>query len=187
MAASESSSSSPPTEPNDEDAAAAINELFSSLVTSLGAESAARVQWALPASIRQAKWDKGKALDRLISLSKFQDQFPQLFSNLTPEEFLPQAELGMNTYLPTRNNRGELVVLLECQKLNGFVKRFTQTDMMRFSTFLTARLMMDVETQVKGVIILENLKDYPMTAGMRLQGVSYGGMKVSCKSTFPQP
>jgi len=91
---------------------------------------------------------------------------------------MPQAELGVNTYLPTRNDRGELVVLLECEKLNAFVKNFNQTDMLRFSVFLMMRLAQDRDME-KGVIILENLKDYPMTAGMRLQGASYGGMKAN--------
>jgi len=85
----------------------------------------------------------------------------------------------MNTYLPTPNDRGELVILLECEKLNDFVRLYTQTDMLRFSVFLMMRLMKDKETQINGVIIVENLRNYPMTAGMRLKGASYGGMKAN--------
>ena len=45
---------------------------------------------------------------------------------LRVEEFLEQAELGLNSYLPTKNSRGELVLLLHAEKLSVFVQVLTR-------------------------------------------------------------
>jgi len=160
-------------EPSSEEAAAAIAALKTEV-------KIPELDWAVPAALRVAKWDMDKARLRMTDLASFRNAHPKLFENLQASEFLPQAELGMNSYLPARNTRGELVVLLECKKLNDFVdKKFTHTDMLRFSVFLMMRLMQDPDTQINGVIMLENLDNYPMFAGMRLQGAGFGNMKAS--------
>lgn len=160
-------------EPSTEEAAAAITALKEEV-------KIPELDWAVPAALRVAKWDTEKARLRMADLAAFRASHPQLFENLHASEFLPQAELGMNSYLPTRNSRGELVVLLECEKLNNFVdKKFTHTDMLRFSVFLMMRLMQDPQTQINGVILLENLENYPMFAGMRMRGAGLGNMKAS--------
>ena len=101
------------------------------------------------ASMRVAKWNTQKAIQRLSDLAAFQHKHARLFEGrwawssclsrtlhapldtamcpgLRVEEFLEQAELGLNSYLPTKNSRGELVLLLHAEKLSVFAQVLTR-------------------------------------------------------------
>jgi hypothetical protein len=151
-------------DPNSAEAKDKLKKLQQELLLKVGLISSERLQWSIQATMIQSKWDETKALARLCELDRFMKQHPELFDDLTPEEFVKQAELGMTSYLPTRNSRGQLVILLHAEKLNDFVRHFNQTDMLRFSVYLMMKQMAETETQVNGVIILENLYNYPMMA-----------------------
>lgn len=85
----------------------------------------------------------------------------------------------MTSHLPSRNDRGQLVLLIHGEAMSALAKKHTMKDMLRFSVFYMRELICEEETQVNGVIILENLKDYPMSALNKMKGVGLSGIRAS--------
>jgi hypothetical protein len=162
-----------------EDAAAVFEQARLEVVALIGEEEQKRFDWALLAMLRQAKWDKAAAVKKMCALSKYASKNSHLFVDSTADEFIVQAEIGMMSHLPVRNSRGELVLLLDGVKLTPYAKKFTMTDMLRFSVFYMSKLMVSEETQINGVIILENLHNYPMLALNSMKGGSLSGIRAS--------
>lgn len=162
-----------------DDTAPGLAVLRSKFAEAVGAEEAERFEWALLATLRQAKWDQAKALDKMNALHKFSRKHAELFDNLTPDEFLGQAAIGVTSHLPTRNDRGELVLLVHGQAMSALARKHTMRDLLRYSVFYMRELMTDEQTQVNGVIIVENLKNYPMTALNKMSGAGLSGMRAS--------
>ena len=147
------------------------------VIESIGTDEQRRFEWALPAMLRQAKWDVDRAVKRMAALSNYAGKHPELFRDASAGEFVGQASVGMMTHLPARNSRGELVLLIDGEKLTPYAKEYTLTDMLRFSVFYMSIIMRDEETQVNGVVIVENLENYPLTALSRMSGTSLSGIK----------
>lgn len=167
-------------EPQDATAAAAVvASLGDRVIEAQGAEEAARWEWALLATLRQCKWDEERAFESMNELSRFAAKRSALFQSLSAEEFLGQATIGMMSHLPTRNERGELVLLVNGEALSELAREHTMQDLLRFSVWYMSRLMRDEETQVNGVVIIENLRNYPMMALNRMQGAGPTGVKAS--------
>jgi len=162
-----------------EDAAAVVAALRARVLAAQGDEEARRWEWALAATLRQVKWDADRAFEKLSELSAFAAKRPHLFAALNAQEFVGQATIGVTSHLPTRNNRGELVLLLNGEAMSELAREHTMQDMLRYSVFYMTHLMQDEETQVNGVVIVENLHNYPMMALNRMKGVGPTGMKAS--------
>ena len=143
----------------------------------IGAEEQLRLEWALPAMLRQAKWDVDRAVKKMHALSVYFGKHPELFRDASAGEFIGQASVEMMSHLPARNSRGELVLLVDGEKLSPYAREYTLTDMLRFSVFYMSVIMRDEETQVNGVVIIENLENYPLTALSRMSGTSLSGIK----------
>jgi len=178
-AASAATAASELNEPDATEAAVSLTALRTRVTEAHGTEEAARWEWALLATLRQCKWDLEKASKKVAALSNFAAKKPELFEAATPQEFLAQASIGVISHLPTRNSRGQLVMLLNGQAMTELAKRHTMTDMLRFSVFYMTYVMADEETQVNGAIIVENLHNYPMMALNRMSGLGPSGMKAS--------
>jgi len=161
------------------DAAAVLEQARSDAVDLIGQDEVKRFDWALLAMLRQAKWDRSAAVKKLCNLSRYAAKNPHLFVEATAGEFLGQAATGMMSHLPVRNSRGELVLLLDGEKLTPYAREFTMTDMLRFSVFYMSILMSSEETQINGVIILENLHNYPMLALNQMKGAGLSGIRAS--------
>lgn len=71
-------------EPDDNEPCLA--SLTSRFANAVGAVEASKYEWALLATLRQAKWDVDKALDKMKALSKFANAHSDLFEGLTAEE-----------------------------------------------------------------------------------------------------
>lgn len=167
-------------EPEDPTAAAEIVASVRGRVVKVqGAEEAERWDWALLATLRQCKWDEEKALEGMKGLSHFAAKRSALFKSLSAEEFVGQASIGMISHLPTRNERGELVLLINGSAMNELAQQHTMQDVLRYSVWYMCHLMKDEETQVNGAIIIENLHNYPMLALNRMQGAGPTGIKAS--------
>jgi hypothetical protein len=143
----------------------------------IGVEEQQRFEWALPAMLRQAKWDVDRAVKKMHALSAYAGKHPELFQDASAGEFIGQAGVEMMSHLPARNSRGELVLLVDGEKLSPYAREYTLTDMLRFSVFYMSVIMRDEETQVNGVVIVENLENYPLTALSRMSGTSFSGIK----------
>ena len=153
----------------------------------IGPEALAQFEWALQPMMRGAKWDVEKAAGKMETLAKFAAKHPRLFEGLSPDAFLPLAEIGMMTPLPTRNNRGELVILLRMEKLDDFCRSFTMTDMLRFSVFYMGVMVKEEATQLHGVVMLEDLANMSMFAMMRLKGFGPSAMKANFDWLYASP
>ena len=163
-----------------EDAASALAAFSASVIEALGAAEAERFLWAQKPTLRQCKWDTARALQKMRDLSAFAARRPELFADAAPADFLGQAALGMMSHLPTRTANGELVIVLHAEKLADYAaSEYTMSDMLRFSVFYMRRMMEDERTQVHGVIMLENLANYPMFAMNKMKGAGPSGMKAS--------
>ena len=149
------------------------------VAAAIGEERASQLDWAVLATLRQSKWDANKALERMTTLAKFAQNNAKYFDGATATEFLGQAEIGMLSHLPTRTASGELVLLIDGKKLAPYAKSYTLVDMLRFSVFYMSMLLKDEQTQVHGVIILENLENYPIFALNTMKGMGPSGMKTS--------
>lgn len=160
-----------------------IDEVLTSarerVIELIGADEQRRFEWALLAMLRQTKWDVDRAVDKMVALSAYAAKNPHCFVDATATEFIGQASVGMMSHLPTTNSRGELVLLVDGEKLTPYAKDYNLTEMLRFSVFYMSVIMADEETQVNGVIIVENLQNYPMMALSRMAGTSLAGIKAS--------
>jgi len=166
-------------EPTGAERSAALASFQASVEEAVGAEAASRFGWALLAALRQSKWDGERALKKVKKLVGFAAANDQYFEGLAPEEFLDQAKIGMTSHLPTRNARGELVLLINGKKIADYAKSYALRDMLRFSVFYMTLLLQDEDTQVHGAIILEDLHDYPLFALNSMKGMGPTGMKAS--------
>lgn len=162
-----------------DDTAPALAAFAARAAEVLSAEDARRFRWAYSAALRQAKWDADRALERVQALARFAAAHPELFSELRAAEFTGQAALGMCSHLPTRTTRGETVLLVHGERLGAFAKEYTMRDMLRYSVFYMTHLMHDEETQANGVIVVENLEDYPLFALNAMKGASPSGFRAS--------
>lgn len=90
-----------------------------------------------------AKGDVGKAVKRLKDLAAFIKANPLPFRSPEPAaaEVVGQAEVGLHCFLPDRNERGELVLLLRASALGQWNRRYSHTDGLRFTFFLAKRLV----------------------------------------------
>jgi len=162
-----------------EDTAAMVAAVRARVVAAQGSEEAGRWEWALLATLRQVKWEPDRAFEKIEQLSAFAAKRPELFASLTAQEFVGQATIGVMSHLPSRNDRGELVLLLNGEAMTELARAHSMQDMLRFSVFYMTHLMQDENTQVNGVIIVENLRNYPMMALNRMKGVGPTGMWTS--------
>ena len=156
-----------------------VDALRAQVVAAQGCKEAGRWEWALLAALRQVKWEPDRAFEGIQQLSAFAAKRPELFASLTAQEFVGQAAIGVTSHLPTRNDRGELVLLLNGEAMTELAREHTMQDMLRFSVFYMTHLIQDEETQVNGVIIIENLHNYPMLALNRMKGAGPSGMRAS--------
>lgn len=170
-------------EPEEEAAGAIIiQSLRQKIESDVGVQRMAAMEWALLGAIRQAKWDLDKAYAKMKKLSVFMDEHKGLFENQNPEVFRTIAKIGVSSKLPTRNNRGELVLLMHGEAMTELAQKCTMDDLLRFSTWNTIQTLSGTEgeqTSINGCILIENLENYPMTALNSMAGVSYGGMRAS--------
>jgi hypothetical protein len=146
----------------------------------IGAEEQQHFEWALLAMLRQAKWDIHQAAKKIYVLLAYAGRHPKLFQDASAGEFIRQAGVKMMSHLPARNSWGELVILVDGEKFSPYAREYTLTDMLRFSVFYMSVIMHDKETQaaqVSGVVIVENLENYPLTALSRMSGTSLSGIK----------
>ena len=163
-----------------QDAQAPILAQFRARVAAaVGSDLATRLEWATLATLRQSKWDLDKAFERMTKLAQFASTNASYFDGQSPAEFKGQACVGMISHLPTRTAKGELVLLIDGQKLREYARRYTMTDMLRYSVFYMAQLLQDEETQVHGAVILESLENYPVFALNTMKGMGASGMKAS--------
>ena len=58
-----------------------------------------------------------------------------LTDTVTERVPLGQAQVGMTSHLPTRTAKGELVLLIDGQRLKDYAKAYTMTGMLRYSVF----------------------------------------------------
>ena len=147
-AASQRSAEAELNEPQPDKKPAVIAAFKHAVVSAIGEEAASQLEWAILAALRQSKWDTDKALERMQKLATFKEKNAQYFDNQTPQEFAGPAAIGMTSHLPTRTKDGELVMLIDGQKLKEFAKQYTMRDMLRYSVFYMALLLHDEETQV---------------------------------------
>ncbi len=166
-------------EPSGSEREAVLNAFSQRVEEAIGAEAAERFSWAKLATLRQSKWDQALALERMKKLGAFAAKHAEYFESAEPAEFAGQAAIGMTSHLPTRNSRGELVMLIDGQKLGEYAKAHTVKDMLRFSVFYMTLLLHDDETQLRGAVILENLEDYPIFALNSMKGMGPSAMKAS--------
>ena len=164
-------------EPSGAARAAALESFRARVHEAIGQEAAGRFGWALLAALRQSKWDAEQALKRVTRLADFASKHAAYFDGLTPEEFVGQAQIGMTSHLPTRNAKGELVMLINGKRIADYAKSYAMRDMLRYSVFYMTLLLQDEETQVHGAIILEDLHDYPIFALNSMKGMGPSGMK----------
>lgn len=164
---------------NSAEAEVKLSEVKNACVAVMGSEKFDELAWALMPMIRVSKWDVKKATDRMRKIAAFFEKRPELLIKMDAQEFMALSDVGMMSHLPTRNDRGELVLTLHAVKLGEIAKRFTYTDLLRFSVFYMRDLMQDEQTQINGVIILENLANYPMFAATSMKGMGPKGMKAS--------
>ena len=166
-------------EPSGSEREAVLNAFSQRVEEAIGAEAAERFSWAKLATLRQSKWDQALALERMKKLGAFAAKHAEYFESAEAAEFAGQAAIGMTSHLPTRNSRGELVMLIDGQKLGEYAKAHSVKDMLRFSVFYMTLLLHDDETQVRGAVILENLEDYPIFALNTMKGMGPSAMKAS--------
>ena len=171
-------------EPAGEARAAVLASFTASVTEKIGEAAASRFDWALLACLRQSKWDTTKALEKVCKLSAFAVKNEQYFEGLSPDEFIGQAAIGMTSHLPTRTSNGELVLLINGQKLKDYARSYTMRDMLRYSVFYLMLLLRDEETQVNGCIILENLKVRPLPFATRRLRSCPVMMPHSCRCPF---
>ena len=125
-----------------QDAQAPILAQFRARVAAaVGSDLATRLEWATLATLRQSKWDLDKAFERMTKLAQFASTNASYFDGQSPAEFKGQACMGMISHLPTRTAKGELVLLIDGQKLREYARRYTMTDMLRYSVFYMAQLL----------------------------------------------
>ena len=163
-----------------QDAQAPILAQFRARVAAaVGSDLATRLEWATLATLRQSKWDLDKAFERMTKLAQFASTNASYFECSLRSYFKGQACVGMISHLPTRTTKGELVLLIDGQKLREYARHYTMTDMLRYSVFYMAQLLQDEETQVHGAVILESLENYPIFALNSMKGMGASGMKAS--------
>ena len=163
-----------------EDAASALAAFSALRVEALGAAEAGGSVGAEADVAPVQVGHRTRALQKMRDLSAFAARRPKLFVDAAPADFLGQAAIGMMSHLPTRTANGELVIVLHTEKLADYAaSEYSMSDMLRFSVFYMRRMMEDERTQVHGVIMLENLANYPMFAMNKMKGAGPSGMKAS--------
>lgn len=133
--------------------------------------------------LRARKFKVEKAFELMKGHLNFCRKYPELTENLTLESVRDCLLNGFPGILPSRGDQGEVVLLFSIGDWRR--EEFSHDTVVRAYLFLLKHLLTNEETQMNGITIVENFKNYTIYQALSMKISELKKMAESVQGTFP--
>ncbi|XP_029645822.1 retinaldehyde-binding protein 1-like [Octopus sinensis] len=133
--------------------------------------------------LRSKKFDVERTFELIKSHVKFKRKYPEVSEDLTFESVRECLLNGFPGILPERDAQGCIVLLFSIG--NWDRNKFPNDVVLRSYLFLLDYLLLNEETQLNGITIVENFRDYSLLQALTTRPSDMKKMVESIQGTFP--
>ncbi|GAB1605810.1 retinaldehyde-binding protein 1-like [Argonauta hians] len=133
--------------------------------------------------LRSKKFDVDRTLELIKSNVKFRKKYPEVSKDLTFESVKECLLNGFPGILPQRDDRGCVVLLFSIGDWDR--TKFSNDVVLRSYLFLLDYLLLNEDTQLNGVTIVENFRDYTLLQALTTHPRDMKKMVEAVQGSFP--
>uniref|UniRef100_H2YUG2 CRAL-TRIO domain-containing protein n=1 Tax=Ciona savignyi TaxID=51511 RepID=H2YUG2_CIOSA len=108
--------------------------------------------------LRTRKFNVEKAFDLIKAYNKYHKKYPDVVGPVSEEEVRQRIHQAQPGVLPYRDHEGRVVLLFNIKDWDPVAYPFWKV--VQTYVYLIERLLVSEETQINGIVIIENFEDY---------------------------